>query len=90
MPKYKSSTPLEQRINVMAITAAEDCAHIVIIPPINKNDKMEKNPHSLQEVIKLMIAALCSKSICMAFSRNVVNPKNMNENPKINSPKDFF
>ena len=27
---------------------------------------------------------------CMAFSRNVVNPKNMNEKPKINSSKRLF
>ncbi len=90
IPKYKSSTPLEQRISVMAITAADDCAHMVMMPPINRKSRIESPPHSLQEVMKLMTAALCSRSICKAFSRRVVSPKNMNAKPKTNSPKDFF
>ena len=37
-----------------------------------------------------MTAALCSKSIFMAFSLNVVNPRNIKANPKTNSPNDFL
>ena len=52
IPRYRSNTPLEHNINVIAITAADDCTAIVIMPPISRNNSTENIPHSLQDAIK--------------------------------------
>ena len=89
IPRYRSNTPLEHNINVIAITAADDCTAIVIMPPISRNNSTENIPHSLQDAIKDRSTWLCSRSMCIAFSRKVVSPKNIKANPKTNSPNDL-
>ena len=60
-----------------------------MILPTSRNNNTENMPHSLQEVMKVRIAWLCSRSICIAFSLKVVNPKNIKANPNTNSPNDL-
>ena len=89
MPMYRSSTPPEQRISVIAMTAADDCTSIVSTLPTSRKSSVERKPQPRHEAMKLMTASLCSRSMVSAFSRRVVSPRNMNEKPKINSPNDL-
>ena len=79
-------TPLEQSIIVMAITAADDCTHMVSTPPMSRNTmvvtkllgaKLEKNSST---------GWLSPRCISIPVWRKVPSPRNIKDIPKRKSP----
>ena len=69
--------------------AADDCTHMVSMLPTKRYNKVVKKPHCPVLAKKSTTPGLFGRSISMAFSRKVARPRNMKENPKMNSPNDL-
>ena len=86
MPWYIGNTPVEQSIIVIAITAADDCTHIVSTLPITRNVIVVKKLLGSKLEKKSNTGWLCERSMSMPVCRRVPSPRNIKEMPKIKSP----
>ena len=80
------SAPDEQRIMVMAITAADDCTQKVITPPNNRNTSVVEKDVGSNELKKLSNASFSPRFISVPVIRSVPKPKSRNDKPKRKSP----
>ena len=80
------SAPLEHRIIVMAITAADDCTQKVSIPPKSRKSRVVRNDCGSKEAKKLSTVSLCPRSISVPVTLKVVRPSNSSPRPKRKSP----
>ena len=79
--------PLEQRIIVMAITAALDCTQNVRIPPSTRKTMVVRNDVGSNDEKKFSSASFSPKFISVPVARSVPKPKSRNDRPKRKSPK---
>ena len=80
------STPLEQSIIVIAMTAADDCTHMVRTPPIIRNTSVVAKLVGSNDEKKSSTAWFSPRCMSMPVWRSVPRPRNMNATPKRKSP----
>ena len=84
------STPLEQSIMVMAMTAADDCTQSVSSPPSSRKLMVVRKLSGSNELKKSSTAWLSPRSMSMPVWRSVPSPRNMKDIPKRKSPMYRF
>ena len=85
------SAPLEHRIMVMAMTAADDCTQNVSTPPRSRKVMVVRNDSGSNDAKKLITASLLPKSISWPVILSVPKPSSRNDRPKRKSPiKRYF
>ena len=87
MPWYIGSAPDEQSIMVIAMTAADDCTHMVSTPPMSRNMIVVEKLCGSNCEKKLSTASFSPSCMSMPVCRSVPRPRNMKAMPKRKSPK---
>ena len=80
------SAPLEHRIIVMAMTAADDCTQKVRIPPKSRKMSVVEKDVASKEEKNSSTAWFSPRCISMPVMRSVPKPRSRNERPKRKSP----
>ena len=80
------SAPLEHRIMVMAMTAADDCTQNVRMPPSKRNTMVVTNDVGSNDAKKCNKASFSPRCISVPVTRSVPRPSNRNDKPKRKSP----
>ena len=78
--------PLEHRIIVMAITAADDCTQNVRMPPNSRNSRVVRKLFGSNEAKKASTAGFSPRRISVPVIRSVASAKMRNARPKRKSP----
>ena len=78
--------PLEHRIMVMAITAADDCTQNVRIPPSTRNTSVVRNELGSNEAKKSSTAWFSPRCISWPVLRRMANAKIRKAIPNRKSP----
>ena len=84
------STPLEQSIMVMAMTAADDCTHMVSMPPMSRKSSVVVKACGSNDEKKLSTAWFSPRCMSMPVCRSVPKPRNMKAMPNRKSPTTRF
>ena len=86
IPWYIGRAPLEHRIIVMAITAADDCTQNVRMPPRSRKMSVVENDEGSKDEKKSSTALFSPRCISMPVARNVPKPNSRKDRPKRKSP----
>ena len=80
------SAPLEQRIMVMAMTAADDCTHMVSTLPMSRKMRVVEKLAGSKEEKKLSNTGCSPRRMASPVSRNVPSPSKRKARPKRKPP----